>query len=70
MLLGDEALPAMRERLLTYTEPQAVLTLIELLKARGDEGAIENLKKLAGDEGRPAAIRNAATGALKSLRGG
>ncbi|HEY7513425.1 MAG TPA: HEAT repeat domain-containing protein, partial [Vicinamibacteria bacterium] len=69
MLLGDDALPAMRERLLTYTEPQAVLTLIELIKARGDKGAIENLRKLAADQGQPASVRNSAAGALKTLEG-
>ncbi len=66
-LLGEEALPPMRERLLTYTEPQAVLTLIELLKMKGDKGAIENLRTLAADEGRPESTRKAAEGALKVL---
>jgi hypothetical protein len=66
-LLGDEGLPPMRERLLTYTEPQAVLTLIEILKMKGDKGAVENLKKLAADEGRPESTRKAAEGALKVL---
>jgi hypothetical protein len=69
MLLGDEALPPLRERLLTYTEPQAVITVIELLRGRGDKGAIENLEKLAADAGRPASVRKAAEGALKVLRG-
>ncbi len=66
-LLGDEALPMLRERLLTYTEPQAAITLIEILKGRGDKGAIENLRKLAGDAGRPESIRRSAEGALKVL---
>lgn len=66
-LLGDAGLPAMRERLLTYTEPQAVLTLVEILKLKGDKGAIENLRKLAADEARPAGTRKAAEGALKVL---
>ncbi|MCK6458453.1 MAG: hypothetical protein L6Q95_00995 [Planctomycetes bacterium] len=66
-LLGDEGLPPMRERLLTYTEPQAVLTLIEILKMKGDKGAIGNLRKLAADEGRPESTRKAAEGALKVL---
>ena len=69
MLLGDDALPPLRERLLTYTEPQAALTVMEILKARGDKGAIENLRKLAADEGTPASIRKAAEGALKALEG-
>jgi len=68
-LLGDEALPPMRERLLTYTEPQAVLTLIEILKMKGDKGALENLKKLAADEGKPESIRKSAAGAIKALEG-
>ncbi|MFI5401684.1 MAG: HEAT repeat domain-containing protein [Planctomycetota bacterium] len=66
-LLGDEALPLLRERLLTYTEPQAAITLIEILKSRGDKGSIENLRKLAGDAGRPESIRRSAEGALKVL---
>ncbi len=69
MLLGDGALPPLRERLLTYTEPQAVITLIEILKARGDKGAIENFRKLAADEGRDASIRKSAEGALRVLEG-
>ncbi len=66
-LLGDDALPLLRERLLTYTEPQAAITLIEILKARGDQGAVENLRKLAADAGRAESIRRAAEGALKAL---
>jgi hypothetical protein len=66
-LLGDEGLPPMRERLLSYTEPQAVLTLIEILKMKGDKGAVENLRKLAADEGRPESTRKAAEGAIKVL---
>jgi len=69
MLLGDEALPAMRERLLTYEEPQAVLLLIELIKKKHDTGAIETLKKLAADESRPSTLRTAAEGAIKALGG-
>jgi len=68
-LLGDEALPPLRERLLTYTEPQAAITLIEILKARGDRGSLENLRKLAADEGRPASIRQSAEGAIKAIEG-
>jgi len=67
-LLGKKAYPAMRERLLTYKEPQALLTLIEVLKARGDKGAIPNLEKLAYDSGRPVAIQKSAEAALKVLR--
>jgi len=67
MLLGDAGLPPMRERLLTYTEPQALLMLIEGLKTKGDKGAIENLKKLAADPGRPESVRKSAEGALKVL---
>jgi hypothetical protein len=69
-LLGDEGLPPMRERLLTYTEPQALLTLIEILKGRGDKGATANLERLAADEGRPASVRKAAAGALKAIGAG
>jgi hypothetical protein len=66
-LLGDAGLPPMRERLLTYTEPQSVVTIIEILKAKGDMGAIDNLRRLAADEGKPESIRKAADGALKAL---
>ncbi|MHC4550589.1 MAG: hypothetical protein ACYTEZ_17640 [Planctomycetota bacterium] len=67
-LLGKEAYPAMRERLLVYKEPQALLLLIEVLKARGDKGAVPNLEKLAYDASRPVAVQRAAAGALKVLR--
>jgi hypothetical protein len=66
-LLGDDALPPLRERLLTYTEPQAAIMLIEILKGKGDKGALDNLRKLAADEGRPAAVRRSAEGAIKVL---
>ena len=67
-LLGEKALPAMRERLLTYQEPQALITLIELVKRAKDKGAIENLEKLAYDSSRPVDIQKAAEGALQALR--
>jgi hypothetical protein len=67
MMLGDEALPAIRQRLLTYTEPQSLVMLIEILKQRGDTGALENLRKLSADRGRPEAIRKSADGAIKVL---
>jgi hypothetical protein len=67
-LLGEKAYPAMRERLLTYKEPQALLLLIEVLKGRGDKGAIPNLEKLAYDSGRPVAVQKSAEAALKVLR--
>lgn len=69
-LLGDEALPPLRERLLTYTEPQAAITVIEILKGRGDKGALENLRKIAADAGRDASIRKAAEGAVKVIEAG
>lgn len=67
-LLGKEANPAMRERLLTYEEPQALLVLIEILKARGDKEALPNLEKLAYDSTRPTSIQKAAEAAVRVLR--
>ncbi|MHC4490369.1 MAG: HEAT repeat domain-containing protein [Planctomycetota bacterium] len=67
-LLGEKAYPAMRERLLTYTETQALLLLIEVLKARGDKGAIPNLEKLAYDSTRPVSVQKSAEAALELLR--
>lgn len=67
-LLGKKAYPAMRERLLTYEEPQALLVLIEVLKARGDKEAIPNLEKLAYDSSRPVSIQRSAEAAVKVLR--
>jgi hypothetical protein len=66
-LLGDDALPPLRERLLTYTETQTVIMLIEIVRAKGDKGALENLRKLAADAGRDAAIRKAAEGAIRAI---
>ena len=66
-LLNDKALPGMRDRLLSYKEPQTVLTLIEILKARKDKGAVPNLKKLAYDSSQPVSVQKAAQGALKAL---
>jgi len=67
-LLGEKAYPAMRERLLIYKEPQALLLLIEVLKARGDQGAIPNLEKLAFDSTRPVSIQKSAEAALQVLQ--
>lgn len=67
-LLGEKAYPAMRERLLTYKEPQALLVLIEVLKMRGDRGAIPNLERLAFDSTRPVSVQKSAEAALKALR--
>lgn len=68
-LLGEKAFPAMRERLLTYKEPQALLLLIEVLKGKGDRGAIPNLEKLAYDASRPVAVQRSAEAAIKALGG-
>jgi hypothetical protein len=66
-LLGEKAFPAMRERLLVYKEPQALLLLIEVLKSKGDKGAIPNLEKLAYDASRPIAVQRSAEAAIKAL---
>jgi hypothetical protein len=70
VLLGKKAYPAMRERLLTYKEQQALLLLIEVLKAGGDKDAVPNLEKLAYDSTRPLAVQRSAEAALKVLRDG
>jgi len=66
-LMGEQAYPAMRSRLLTYDNEQALVTLITIVRSVGDKGAIENLKKLAYDSTRPMSVQNAAKGALTQL---
>lgn len=66
-LLGEKAYPAVRERLLSYKDPQAVLVLINTVQTSKDMGAVENLRKLAYDSAQPVSIQKAAQGALKAL---
>ncbi len=66
-MIGDKAKPYVRERLLTYKNETALLTLIEIAKALKDEKALEQLNKLAYDASRPVSIQNAAKGAIKAL---
>lgn len=66
-LLGEKALPGVRKRLMTYTNEQALLVLIGVVKATGDQGAMPQLEKLAADNTRPASVRKAADAALRVL---
>ena len=69
-LMDDEkGLPHVRERLTTYESETALLLLIEIVKAKKDKGAIEQLKKLAYDSSKPKSVQNAAQGTLKALGG-
>ncbi|MEE8104936.1 MAG: hypothetical protein V3T86_05325 [Planctomycetota bacterium] len=67
-LMGEQAYPAMRSRLLTYDDEQALVTLITIVRKVGDKGAIENLQKLAFDSSKPMSVQNAAKGALTKLQ--
>jgi len=67
-LLGDKALPGVRERLLSYTNEQALLVLIGSVRAAGDEESVPVLEELANDGSRPASVRKAAAAALQILR--
>ncbi len=66
-LIGEKAKPYVRERLLTYKNETALLSLIEIVKSFKDEKALEQLNKLAYDASRPVSIQNAAKGAIKAL---
>ncbi len=66
-LLGEEAYPYVRERLRTYTDPQAKLFLIEILKGKNDTGAIPHLKALVEDPNQDEGTRKAAEAAIKVL---
>ncbi len=66
-LLGEKVNPYVRERLLSYTNETAVVSLIEIAKANKDTGALEALNKLAYDASRPISVQKAAKGAIKAL---
>jgi len=68
MLLGPKVLPQARQRLLTYTEPQSLLLLIEILKQKRDKDAVPNLEQLAYDAHRPESVQKAAQAALQVLK--
>jgi len=69
-IMGKKGLPPLRERLLTYKDrPQAVLSMIVILREAKDKGAIPNLEKLAYDANTPVSIQKAAKGALAALKG-
>ncbi|MHC4450627.1 MAG: hypothetical protein ACYS0E_10920, partial [Planctomycetota bacterium] len=67
-LLGDKVLPGVRERLLTYTNTEALLVMIGGVKASSDVESVPVLEKLAADGARPASVRKAAEAALRVLR--
>jgi hypothetical protein len=66
-LLGEKAYPYVRERLRTYTDPQAKLFLIEILKGKNDTGAIPHLKSLLEDPNQDEGTRKAAEAAIRVL---
>ena len=66
-LLGEKAYPYVRERLQTYTDPQAKLFLIEILKGKNDTGAIPHLKALLEDPNQDEGTRKAAEAAIRVL---
>ena len=66
-LLGEKVNPYVRERLLSYTNETAVVSLIEIAKANKDTGALEALNKLAYDAARPISVQKAAKGAIEAL---
>jgi hypothetical protein len=67
-LLGDKVLPGVRERLLTYTNTEALLVMIGGVKASNDVESVPVLEKLAADGARPTSVRKAAEAALRVLR--
>jgi hypothetical protein len=67
-VMGDKAWPGIRERLLSYRNEQALLALIAFVQASGDKAASEALGELAGDEAKARSVRDAARGALESLK--
>jgi hypothetical protein len=66
-IMGENARPGIRERLLTYTDEQALVVLIGIVKGSGDREAVPNLEKLAYDAARGAAVRKAAGAAIGAL---
>ncbi len=66
-LMGDKALPLLRERLTTYKDEQARLVLISVIQGKGDRGSIPALEAITQDENAPASLRKAAEGALKAI---
>jgi hypothetical protein len=66
-LLGERALPGVRERLTTYTNEQALLVLIGSVKAACDQESRPILERLAYDTARPVSIQKAAQGAIRVL---
>ncbi len=67
-LMGKKVLPAVRKRLGTYKEEQALVVLIMTVQNANDVEAIPALEKLAYDAARPKSVQNAAQGALQKLR--
>lgn len=66
-LLGKTAVPAVRERLDTYKDPQARIVLIELLREQGDQESIPKLRGLVADPAVGRDVREAAEKALRQL---
>lgn len=66
-LLGERALPGVRERLATYKNEQALLVLIGGVKAAGDRQSLPILERLAYDTTQPVSIQKAAQGAIRAM---
>ena len=67
VLMGDNALPLLRERLTTYKDEQARLVLISVIQTKKDKGSIPALEAITQDETAPGSLRKAAEGALRAL---
>ena len=69
MLLGNDGLPAVRERLTTYTGRQARLVLIEVVRSNKDREAIPALRALVDDPDTDKSVRDNAEKAIKEIEG-
>ena len=69
MLLGKDGLPAVRERLGTYTSRQARLILIEVVRSNKDREAIPALRALVDDPDTDKSVRDNAEKAIKEIEG-
>ncbi len=66
-LLGDKALPLVRERLETYEDPQSRLMLIQLVKKGKDLESIAILHRLASDPDAGQAVQEEARKAIEAI---
>jgi hypothetical protein len=66
-LLGDKALPQVRERLVTYEDPQSRLMLIQLVKQEKDRESLPILQQLERDPKAGQAVQEEARKAIKAI---